>query len=65
MTRDVIIDAPVREVLQRAGWQYVGRKRAQKIARLNKLLNENLHVDKRRKGLTSALEEARRIASEL
>lgn len=64
MSQAVIIEAPVKNVLNRAGWQFVGRRRANKIARLQELL-DHIYVDSRRKSLVQALEEAREIASEL
>lgn len=60
----VIIDQSVKTVLQRAGWKFVGRRHAKKVAKLQELL-DSIYVDERRKRLVDALEEARQIAREL
>lgn len=60
----VIIDQSTKNVLQRAGWKFVGRRHAKKVAKLQELLAV-IYVDGRRQRLVDALEEARKIASEL
>jgi hypothetical protein len=64
MSQAVIIEAPVKNVLNNAGWRFVGRRRDRKVQRLQELL-DSIYVDSRRKSLVKALEEARQIASEL
>lgn len=61
MSPNVIIEAPVKKVLARAGWVFTGRRRAEKVERLNALL-ETIYVDSRRRAQVEALEEAREIA---
>lgn len=60
----LIFGSGAREALNNAGWQFVGRKRRQRVARLQELL-DHIYVDSRRKAQLAALEEARQIVREL
>jgi hypothetical protein len=66
----VEIPAPVKAVLRKAGWEYVGSKRPAavdeaKVARLQYLVNDVLYVDNRRQRQVDALKEAQTLANEL
>lgn len=69
----VEIPAPVKAVLRKAGWEYVGNGTAKrvkaadevKVARLQYLVNDVLYVDNRRQRQVDALKEAQTLANEL
>jgi hypothetical protein len=68
----VDIPAPVKAVLRKAGWEYVGlghsKKQATetaKVARLQYLVNDVLYVDNRRHRQVEALKEAQTLVNEL